>query len=197
MDFKSLMETRRSYYSISKNSPITDEAIMGIVMNAVRDTPTAFNCQSQMAAVVFGNNHDKVWDIAIDELRKIVPPDKFADTEQKLNSFKSGYGTILYFNDDNITKKLQEDYSLYADRFPIWSEQSSGMLQFAIWSLLEGEGLGASLQHYNPLIDNAVKEAFNIPVNWRLIAQMPFGTPTQQPDYKEYAPICSRVKIIK
>ena len=45
------------------------------------------------------------------------------------------------------------------------------MLQFAIWTALEEEGLGANLQHYNPIIDAEVKEVFNIPDQYRLIAQ--------------------------
>ena len=30
------------------------------------------------------------------------------------------------------------------------------MLQLVVWTALEAEGLGATLQHYNPLIDDEV-----------------------------------------
>lgn len=111
--------------------------------------------------------------------------------------FRSGYGTILFFEDDAVIKSLQEQFELYKDNFPIWSQQSSGMLQFAIWTALELEGLGASLQHYNPLIDEAVKAEWNIPESWRLIAQMPFGNPTAEPGEKDFQPIEERVKVFK
>ena len=58
------------------------------------------------------------------------------------------------------------------------------MHQLVVWTGLEAEGLGASLQHYNPLIDDEVKQEWNVPANWKLIAQMPFGNPTAAPGEK-------------
>lgn len=70
------------------------------------------------------------------------------------------------------------------------------MLQFAIWTQLEAEGLGVNLQHYNPVIDEAVKKEFNIPDEWRLIAQMPFGDPTAVLAEKEFMDIEERVLVL-
>ena len=61
--------------------------------------------------------------------------------------------------------------------------------KLVVWAALEAEGLGASLQHYNPLIDDEVKKEWNIPGNWKLIAQMPFGNPTSPPGEKEFQPL--------
>lgn len=47
--------------------------------------------------------------------------------------------------------------------------------------MLEDTGLGASLQHYNPLIDDEVRKRWSLPREWKLIAQMPFGTPAGEP----------------
>ena len=85
----------------------------------------------------------------------------------------------------------------YKDNFPIWSQQASGMHQFVIWTSLEIEGFGASLQHYNELIEEDVKKEWDIPNNWKLIAQMPFGKPVIDPDEKQYKPLEERIKIIK
>ena len=71
------------------------------------------------------------------------------------------------------------------------------MHQLVVWTALEAEGLGASLQHYNPLIDDEVKKEWNIPDNWKLIAQMPFGNPTSQAGEKEFQPLEDRVKFYK
>jgi Predicted oxidoreductase related to nitroreductase len=71
------------------------------------------------------------------------------------------------------------------------------MHQYVIWTSLESEGLGASLQHYNELIEEEVKKEWGMPNNWKLIAQMPFGKPTAQPGEKEYKPISDRVKVFK
>ena len=35
-------------------------------------------------------------------------------------------------------------------------------------------GVGASLQHYNELIESDLWSDFEVPDHWRLIAQMPF-----------------------
>ena len=75
-----------------------------------------------------------------------------------MDSFKAGYGTVLFLEDEAVVKSLQEQFAAYAENFPIWSNQASGMHQLVVWAALEAEGLGASLQHYNPLIDDEVKK---------------------------------------
>lgn len=197
MDLITALENRRSIYGISKNSPISDERIIELVKIGVNHTPAAYNSQSQKVVVLFGEQHDKVWDIAMETLRKIVPEAQFAGTEKKINSFKAGYGTILYFCDDAMTEDLQTNFPLYKDVFPVWAQQQTAMLQLAMWTLLESEGLGATLQHYNPLIDEEVRVAFDLPKNWQLIGQMPFGTPTSLAGPKVFADIDERVKVFK
>jgi len=71
------------------------------------------------------------------------------------------------------------------------------MHQFVIWTSLEIEGFGASLQHYNELIEEDVKKEWDIPNSWKLIAQMPFGKPVVSPDEKQYKPLEDRIRIIK
>lgn len=194
---RSAIENRRSFYNISKKSALADEKIIELVTFATKYTPSAFNDQSQMTAILLGANHDKLWDIVLEALRKVVPADDFTKTSVKIEGFKAGYGTVLYFNDDSITKAMQESNPFYADNFPVWAEQANGMLQISIWNLLESEGMGASLQHYNPLINDMVQEAFELPKSWRLIAQMPFGIPVTQPNPKEFSDITTRVRIFK
>lgn len=196
-DFYSAIKERRSIYAISKETPISDERIQEVVEYAVNHTPSAFNSQSSRVVVLLGEQHDKLWDITTETLRKIVPADSFASTEEKMGSFKGGYGTVLFFEDSAVIDYLQKEFSLYADNFPIWSQHSTGMLQFVIWTSLKQEGLGASLQHYNPLIDEDVKKEWNIPASWNLVAQMPFGTPTMEAGEKQFNPIEERVKVYK
>ncbi|WP_026693145.1 nitroreductase family protein [Peribacillus kribbensis] len=197
-DFLSAIKNRRSYYALSNESPVPDDHIQEIIEQAVKYTPSAFNSQSARVLLLLGENHQKLWNITKDVLKAVVPDDSFGKTEQKINeSFKSGYGTILFFEDKHTVRELQEKFELYAEKFPLWSEQSSGMLQFVIWTALELEGFGASLQHYNPLIDERVKKEWAVPEEWELVAQMPFGKPVSQPGEKEFKPIEERVKIFK
>lgn len=104
---------------------------------------------------------------------------------------------MLFFEDMSIIESLQKRFDTYKDNFPIWSQQSNGMLQFVVWTSLEIEGLGASLQHYNELIEDEVKQQWNISNSWKLIAQMPFGKPTAPAGDKEFMPVEERVKIFK
>ncbi len=196
-DFYTAVEDRRTFYGISKEKVISDEKIKEIIEHAVKHTPSAFNCQSARVVLLLEKHHDKLWDITKEALRRIVPEDKFKSTEEKINSFRNGCGTVLFFEDNSIIESLQERFSLYKDNFPLWSQQSSGMHQHVIWTALEIEGFGASLQHYNELIEDDVKKEWNIPNNWKLISQMPFGKPTAQPDKKEFQPLEERIKVFK
>ena len=163
----------------------------------VKHTPSSFNSQSARVVLLLGKHHDKLWDITKEALRKIVPADQFSSTEDKINSFRNGYGTVLFFEDNSVIESLQEQFALYKDNFPIWSQQSSGMHQYVIWTALEIEGFGVSLQHYNELIEADVKKEWSISSNWKLIAQMPFGKPTAQPDEKQFQPLENRIKVFK
>ena len=196
-DFYTAIKSRRSIYGISKETTVPDERIEEVIKEAVKYTPSAFNSQSGRVIALFGENHDKLWYITKEALRRIVPENKFASTEEKINSFRSGYGTVLFFEDMSIVEALQQKFSLYKDNFPIWSQQSSGMLQYIIWTSLKIEGLGASLQHYNEVIEDEVKTQWNIPDNWKLIAQMPFGKPTAPAGDKKFMPLEERVKVFK
>lgn len=196
-DFYEAIEKRRTFYGISKEAVVSDDRIKEVIEHAVKHTPSAFNSQSTRIVLLLGDKHDKLWSITKESLRKIVPEDKFESTEEKINSFASGYGTILYFEDMSVVEDLQKQFALYKDNFPIWSQQSSGMHQFVIWTSLEIEGFGASLQHYNELIEEDVKKEWDIPNNWKLIAQMPFGKPVVNPDEKQYKPLEDRIRIIK
>ena len=92
---------------------------------------------------------------------------------------------------------MQEEFSTYADNFPVWANQANGMLQISVWSMLRELNVGASLQHYNPVIDEKVKELFDIPKEYKLLAQMPFGGIVSEPEAKEKENIDERVKVIK
>lgn len=87
--------------------------------------------------VLFKKNHQRLWEIVKETLQRIVPADKFAATEEKIASFAKGYATVLFFEDQDVVANLQRNFPLYADNFPLWSLQSSGMLQYMVWAALE------------------------------------------------------------
>lgn len=196
-DFYTAIEERRSIYVISKEHTVSNERIQEIVEFAVKYTPTAFNSQSGRAVVLFGEQHEKLWDLTKETLRELMPAKDFDSTEQKMEMFKAGSGTVLFFEDEEVVKSLQEQFPAYSDKFPDYALQSSGMLQFIVWTALEQEGLGATLQHYQPLIDEKVRNEWSIPASWTLHAQMPFGKPVSPAGDKEFKPLSERVKVYK
>lgn len=60
---------------------------------------------------------------------------------------------------------------------------------------LSSKGIGASLQHYNPLVDQVTTQTFDIPASWKLVAQMPFGDIEEQAGEKEIHPTDQRFII--
>ena len=192
---KNLYQNRRSVYALGKNLPISEQEALEIIDNAVKYSPSAFNSQTAHVVVLLGENHQKLWDITFGELEKFLPNEEAkAATKGKIDSFAEAYGTILFFEDHDVVKGLQEQFPSYADNFPIWSEQSTGIASFAVWNALAEAGVGANIQHYNPVIDEKVAAEWNIPANLVLRAQMPFGEKLQ-----EAAPIerTSRVRVVK
>jgi predicted oxidoreductase (fatty acid repression mutant protein) len=196
-DIYEAIKNRRTIYNISKESPIPDERIIETVGQAVKYAPSAFNSQSGRAVVLLGAQHDRLWDIVMETLRNLVPPEAFPQTEARIRGFRNGYGTVLFFEDQQVVRSLQESFALYRDNFPVWSQNSTGMLQYVTWVLLEAEGFGASLQHYNPLIDEEVRKAWDLPESWKLTAQMPFGRPTAPAGDKEFQPLDARVRVFR
>ncbi len=196
--WKEAVKNRRSYYQINDRPAASDEKIKEILDFAVSYVPSAFNSQSSRVVLLLHENHKKLWELTKEILRQVVPAEAFAATETKIDrSFAAGYATLLFYEDWSVVENLQKKFPSYKDNFPVWAQQTSAMHQFTIWTLLEEAGFGASLQHYNPLIDEQVAQTWNIDPNWKLTAQMPFGTPTAQPGEKEISPLDNRVVVYK
>jgi hypothetical protein len=192
-----LFTMRRSRYVLENKLPISDKELETLIGKVLAQAPSAFNVQSARVVLLLGEKHKALWQITRKALRAIVPADKFAPTDEKIKSFEAAHGTILYFDDTLATRALQEQYPAYAENFPVWAQQANGMLQFAVWTALAEAGIGASLQHYNPLIDEVVKTKFSLPNSWQLIAQMPFGTAVGKDLEKTYLPLSERLRIEK
>ena len=181
MSFLGHIKQRRTIYAVGKNVALTPEQIESVIKEAVNHSPSAFNSQTSRIVTLFGESHLQFWNVVRETLRKIVPDAAFEGTNAKINSFAAGYGTVLFYEDQDVVKSLQEQFALYADNFPVWSEHSSAIAQFAVWTALSEQNIGASLQHYNPIVDAEIAEVFDIPANWKLRAQLVFGSIEEAP----------------
>jgi uncharacterized protein len=108
---------------------------------------------------------------------------------------------------------------------PTWSENSTGMIQFIVWTALAAEGMGASLQHvaaFSEEITPNISKEWNLPSTWKVCvffattqylmsdhlllrglqctAMMPFGVATREPGQggpKTFTPILERVLLVE
>ncbi len=191
--FINLLKSRRSVYGLNKMLPVAEGAVADFVRAAVQYVPDAFNMKSQRVVLVMGERHEKFWNAVYDEMVKFTGG-RFS--RDKIDSFAAAYGTVLYFYDTAAVEETRRAYPGYAENFHDWVMQSNGMLQFAIWTGLGGMNIGANLQHYNPVIDNMVREMFDLPAGWILVAQMPFGGIATAPDTRPDIDIPGRVRVV-
>lgn len=181
---------RRTYYNIGKNLPVEEQQVIDTVKELTELVPDAFNMKSARVVVALGAKQDELWDTIYDVFGGKV-------AREKIDSFKAGAGTVLYFYDEEVIRSMQAAVPAYADNFPLWANHANGMLQISVWTALREMNIGASLQHYNPVIDEAVRKLFDLPESYKLVAQMPFGSIEAQPDPKDKEDIDARVKIVK
>lgn len=194
LSFLEIMEKRRSIYAIGRNLTQSPAEIEALIQQTIKASPSAFNSQSSRAVILFGQAHEKFWTIVLETLRKIVPTEAFAATQHKIQSFAAGTGTVLFYEDQSVVKGLQEQFAAYADNFPVWSEHSTAIAQFTVWSALAEQNIGASLQHYNPIIDEEVAQTFAVNADWKLRAQLVFGSIEAEAGDKAFMDDAARFK---
>ena len=197
-DFNDLIKNRRSIYAIGKNVKFSADEVAELIQTTVANSTSAFNSQTSRVVILFNQEHQKYWDIVKEVIKPFAPNEEAAAaTNAKIDSFAAGFGTALFFEDQDVVKTLQDQFPGYADNFPIWSEQSTGIAQFAVWTALAEQGIGASLQHYNPLVDEKVAAQWNLPANWKLRAQLVFGSIEASAGEKEYMDRAQRFRVFK
>ncbi|CZR58398.1 related to oxidoreductase related to nitroreductase [Phialocephala subalpina] len=196
--FLEAIKIRRSVLSLSKESPISDDRIELIVNHAIKHAPSPFDVQSCRAVILFGAEHEKLWDIGMAAAKNTLPTPVFAQYETKIQGFRDAYGTVLFFEDTDASKSLPQPLQDLTAKYPDWYEHSQGMNQFIAWTALATEGLGCNLQHYHPMINEGVAKTWDIPGSWSPRAQLVFGKPTGPPRggvEKQFAPLETRVKV--
>ena len=182
------LRERRTVYQLNKELPIPAAEVRQLIEETTELVPDAFNMKSARVVIAFGEKQDALWDAVYEAFGGKV-------AREKIDGFRAAAGTVLYFYDETVVSGLQEQFPLYAANFPVWANQANGMLQLAVWTALREKGIGANLQHYNPVIDDAVKKLFALPESYQLIALMPFGGIAKEPEPKEKEDITKRVII--
>ncbi|MDR6543806.1 nitroreductase family protein [Acinetobacter bereziniae] len=196
--FLDLIHKRRTIYAIGRHVNHSPEYLSDLIQQAIKQSPSSFNSQSSRAVILFNAEHEKFWNFVKAQLKTYAKDEASAlKTEAKMDSFIAGFGTVLFFEDQDVVKDLQAQFPSYADNFPVWAEHSTAIAQFATWTALNSDGLGASLQHYNPIVDEQVHAEWDIPKNWKLRAQLVFGSIEADASEKTYIDDAVRFKVFK
>ena len=196
VSFNDAMEQRRTIYNLENTISIDDSELEELIAHAVKHVPSAFNSQSTRIVLLLNDKNEKFWENTKEIIKETMGRDRdFEPTRQKIDNFKHSYGTILYYEDKDVITGLQEKMPNFYDNFEIWSNQTNAMHQYAVWTALATKGIGASLQHYNPIVDEATANEFNIPKTWKLVAQMPFGNVREEAGEKDIKPVEPRFLI--
>lgn len=93
-------QARRTIYKLGKNSPVPDSKVEELVNAAILNVPSSFNTQSTRLVVVLREEHEKLWDIAIEAFGGLVstgavPEEVFKNqTLPKLQGFRAALGTV-------------------------------------------------------------------------------------------------------
>ncbi|KAJ7134480.1 nitroreductase family protein [Mycena epipterygia] len=101
---------RRSNYTITPKSSVSDEKLEAIIKSCVLHCPTAFNTQSSRAVLVIGAENTKLWKMISESALKGLEGEQRASMQGRLTAFGGGYGSVMFFEDqaviDNITAKM-------------------------------------------------------------------------------------------
>ncbi|WP_159583036.1 nitroreductase family protein [Streptococcus halichoeri] len=203
MPFLESLKARRTIYAMGRNVQTPNEELVSTIKEAIRQSPSAFNSQTSRAVILLDEEVSTFWNelVATDLVATMkeqgAPEEAMAATKEKLASFGVSKGTVLFFEDQDVVKGLQEQFPLYAENFPVWSEQSTGIAAVNTWTALAAEyGLGGNLQHYNPVIDASVAAKYNVPANWKLRGQLNFGSIEAPAGDKDFMNDDERFKVI-
>lgn len=194
--FIDLVKARRTYYALDNTLPVSQDRVTHVVEELLQAVPSAFNSQTNRVVLLFDYEHRILWDMISSALESdaSASEDQRAATSQRLAAFNAAAGTVMFFEDEETITDLQGRIPKYVDVFPVWAAHSDGMLQHAIWTALEAEGLGANLQHYNSIAEDITK-TWDLPASWKLRAQLVFGGRVEEPADKVSKPLEEKLRV--
>lgn len=195
-EFKQLIKNRRSIYALGQNSDYSVEEIVATIRETQKDVPTAFNSQTSRLVVVTGEANTKFWNLILDVQKQVLDQATWDFMSPIMEGSKNAIGTVLFFEDRDAVATMPTQ----GQRTEAYKQNNSANAQFATWLALAEMNLGGSLQHFNvgyeQGFDKAIREMFNLPDSYELIAQMPFGSIEQEAGEKEYIDSEVQVQVI-
>lgn len=195
--FKQVIKNRRSIYALGNNSEYSIEEIVLSIRETQKDVPSAFNSQTTRLVILNGEANTKFWDLILEVQENVLDQATWDFMSPIMHGAKNGIGTVLFFEDRDAVAKMPT----VGQRTEAYKQNNSANSQYGVWLALAEMNLGGSLQHFNigyeQGFDKAIREMFNLPDSYELIAQMPFGSIEQAAGDKEYIDSDVQVQLIK
>ena len=194
--YTDLVKKRRTTYAIGNNTELSNKEIADRILEVAREIPSASNSQTTRLVVLFGDDNAKLWDHILDVQKDVLEGGMWDMMSGVMEGAKSGVGTVLFFEDLDAVAAMPAE----GVREETYKQHNNANTQYAIWLALTELGLGGSLQHMNigheQGFDKTVKEMFDLPDSYEMIAQMPFGSIEGAAGDKEYIEDNVRVRVI-
>ena len=105
MKIQESLAQRRTYYAINDRLPVDDKTVEELVKSLTELVPDAFNMKSARVILALGEKQKELWDRIYDAFGGKV-------AREKIDGFKAGAGTVLYFIDQDTVKGLQAQLQL-------------------------------------------------------------------------------------
>ena len=196
-EFKNVIKNRRSIYALGTNSEYSIEEIVATIRETQKDVPSAFNSQTSRLVVLTGEANTKLWNLILDVQKEVLDQGTWDFMSPIMEGAKNGIGTVLFFEDRDAVAKMPTQ----GQRTEAYKQNNSANSQYATWLALAEMNLGGSLQHFNvgyeQGFDKGIREMFDLPESYELVAQMPFGSVEQVAGEKEYIDSEVQVQLIK
>jgi predicted oxidoreductase (fatty acid repression mutant protein) len=97
-EYLRLITKRRTYYSLANESPIPDSKVIQTVQEAMRHSPSSLNGRTSRVVVLLGDDHRKLWGMALEIMSSVLSGEQWEMYEKKLNDRKGAYGTVRSTN---------------------------------------------------------------------------------------------------
>jgi predicted oxidoreductase (fatty acid repression mutant protein) len=105
--FLTAVASRRSVYTLTKESPIPNNRIIDIVNEALKHAPSPFNVRSARCIVLFGEEHTRLWQAAY-KITEETTPGAIGILGPKIKGYEEAYGTVSH----NSLRDLSGEYKL-------------------------------------------------------------------------------------
>lgn len=191
------LNRRRSIYILGKLPASAENCIEETIKDCLKYCPTAFNIQSARLVILLNRYQQDFWNKVLEAMKKILKDEQYKNSKLRIDRFAAAHGTILFYEDKAALADLKKQFPQYKKNMPAWIQQANGMLQYMIWQALSENDIGASLQHYNELIEKDVALWLSLPKSWQMIAQMPFGSIEQEAGEKNFLSLDTRLRIMR